>query len=250
MDATSNDTEGQQVTTDVNRNQNQQKWKVVYLDEATKIPTEGFSEEYGFYIGKPFYMRSRLPMQRVAECVGANNVVLRTYRKNTRAQQWIFDGVSKTIKSYQWQGRSLDINGNGSSSNLRVTTTNSRWWQMFRYQNKKMIVNMRGKVMQVSGNVDQENRNIDVAGRNNRINQFWDVIYADEWKADPVKGEMNEQFGLIVEKDFHVVSQMREHRYLDLINNRNMVIKTPNGRSTQVWYFHQQSRTIRTRYNN
>jgi hypothetical protein len=61
---------------------------------------------------------------------------------------------------------------------------------------------------------------------------------------------MNEEFGLIVEKDFHVVSQMAENRYLDLINNRNMVIKTPNGRNTQVWYFHQQSLTIRTRLNN
>jgi hypothetical protein len=29
-----------------------------------------------------------------------------------------------------------------------------------------------------------------------------------------------------------------------------MVIKTQNGRKTQVWYFHQQSKTIRTRLNN
>ena len=43
---------------------------------------------------------------------------------------------------------------------------------------------------------------------------------------------------------------MTDHRYLDLINNRNMVIKTPNGRKTQIWYFHQASLTIRTRYNN
>jgi membrane carboxypeptidase/penicillin-binding protein PbpC len=32
--------------------------------------------------------------------------------------------------------------------------------------------------------------------------------------------------------------------------NRNMVIKRRNGRRTQIWYFHQQSLTIRTRYNN
>ena len=29
-----------------------------------------------------------------------------------------------------------------------------------------------------------------------------------------------------------------------------MVIKTQNGRKTQVWYFHQLSKTIRTRLNN
>jgi hypothetical protein len=61
---------------------------------------------------------------------------------------------------------------------------------------------------------------------------------------------MNTKFGLYVERDFHIVSALGNNKYLDLINNRNMVIKTPNGRKTQVWYFHQQSLTIRTRYNN
>jgi type IV secretory pathway VirD2 relaxase len=79
---------------------------------------------------------------------------------------------------------------------------------------------------------------------------MWDIVYADEWKGEPGKGELNEDFGLYVERDFYVVSAMKDHRYLDLINNRNMVIKTPNGRNTQRWYFHQQTLTIRTRYNN
>jgi type IV secretory pathway VirD2 relaxase len=75
-------------------------------------------------------------------------------------------------------------------------------------------------------------------------------MYADEWKGEPTKGQLNKRFGLYVERDFHIVSSLTSHRYLDLINNRNMVIKTSNGRKTQVWYFHQQSLTIRTRYNN
>jgi len=61
---------------------------------------------------------------------------------------------------------------------------------------------------------------------------------------------MNTKFGLYVERDFHIVSALGNNKYLDLINNRNMVIKTTNGRKTQIWYFHQQSLTIRTRYNN
>jgi hypothetical protein len=61
---------------------------------------------------------------------------------------------------------------------------------------------------------------------------------------------MNEEFGMIVERDFYIVSQLSDNRYLDLINNRNMVIKTSNGRNTQRWYFHQQTLTIRTRLNN
>jgi hypothetical protein len=61
---------------------------------------------------------------------------------------------------------------------------------------------------------------------------------------------LNEQFGLYVERDFYIVSTMPSGRYLDIINNRNLVIKTNNGRNTQKWYFHQQSKTIRTRLNN
>jgi len=43
---------------------------------------------------------------------------------------------------------------------------------------------------------------------------------------------MNTKFGLYVERDFHIVSALGNNKYLDLINNRNMVIKTPNGRRT------------------
>jgi len=98
-------------------------------------------------------------------------------------------------------------------------------------------------------NTDMENRNIMVNNRGNDIRQQWEVVYVDEYK-EPKKGELNEQFGLYVERDFYVVSALSSGRYLDLINNRNMVIKTANGRKTQLWYFHQQTKTIRTRYNN
>jgi hypothetical protein len=122
---------------------------------------------------------------------------------------------------------------------------------MFRYQNG-FIVNEKGKVLEVQNTgltTDTEQRNIMVGNRGSDIRQQWEVVYVDEY-SEPKKGELNEQFGLYVERDFYIVSALPSGRYLDLINNRNMVIKTPNGRSTQKWYFHQQSKTIRTRYNN
>jgi len=61
----------------------------------------------------------------------------------------------------------------------------------------------------------------------------------------PKKGELNKEFGLYVERPFHVVSALASHRYLDLIGN-NMVIKTPNGFPSQVWYFDQASKTIKS----
>ena len=112
------------------------------------------------------------------------------------------------------------------------------------------IVNEHKKVLDVHGGVDAENRNIIVWNKHGKINQQWDVMYVDEWKGEPQKGELNERFGLYVERPFYIVSKLSSGRYLDLINNRNMVIKTRNGRSTQTWYFHQQSMTIRTKYNN
>jgi hypothetical protein len=41
---------------------------------------------FGFLVDEPFYFRSRLPMQRVAECVGANNIVLKKWAKGRKAQ--------------------------------------------------------------------------------------------------------------------------------------------------------------------
>jgi hypothetical protein len=109
---------------------------------------------------------------------------------------------------------------------------------LFRYQEDAFVVNEKGKVIEVSGGLDNENQNIIVANKNGKVNQRWRVVYADEYKREPIKGELNKKFGLYVERDFYAVSAMGDHRYLDLINNRNMVIKTPNGRKTQIWYFH------------
>jgi hypothetical protein len=74
---------------------------------------------------------------------------------------------------------------------------------LFRYQGA-FVVQEKGKVMDVSGGVDQENRNIVVWGKHGKINQQWDIVYVDEWKGEPGKGELNEDFGLYVERDFHV----------------------------------------------
>jgi hypothetical protein len=120
---------------------------------------------------------------------------------------------------------------------------------MFRSQGA-FIVNERGKVLDVEGAQDAESRTIIAWNKNGGLHQQWDIIYADEYPKEPTKGEFNEQFGLYVERPFYVISEMDSHRYLDLINNRNMVIKTRNGRNTQLWYFHQQSYTIRTKLNN
>jgi hypothetical protein len=92
-----------------------------------KERTKGLNKAFGFHVNRPFYIVSKLPFGRAIECVGANNVLMRRVR-NYRPQQWFFDQVSKTIKNNNWRSHSLDIQGNGASTNVRCTTTNSRWW--------------------------------------------------------------------------------------------------------------------------
>jgi hypothetical protein len=106
------------------------------------------------------------------------------------------------------------------------------------------------KVADVQSALDSENRQILMASFHGKLNQQWDLVYTKDWKGEPKKGEYNPDFGLYVEKDFHVVSAMGSGRYIDFFDGRNLVIKTQNARRTQLSYFHQHSRTVRTRYNN
>lgn len=104
--------------------------------------------------------------------------------------------------------------------------------------------------MDVQGSIDVENRNIQMNKKTGKLSQQWDLIYADQYPEEPKKGELNKDFGLYVDRDFHVVSAMGSHRYLEVIQNRWMVIKTPNGNPLQKFYFDQNTKTIRSRGQN
>jgi hypothetical protein len=112
------------------------------------------------------------------------------------------------------------------------------------------ITNEKGKVIAVDAGIDAENRNIIMEKNNNKVHQRWRVVYVDEYEDEPTKGQLNKDFGLYVERDFNIISAMPGHRYLEVINTRDMVIKTSNGNKGQVWYFHQQSKTIKSRRSN
>jgi len=70
-----------------------------------------------------------MPLHRVAETIGANNIVLKRYAKGRVAQQFFFDPVSKMIKSQHWKNYCMEIQSNGTNQNLRMTSSClSRWW--------------------------------------------------------------------------------------------------------------------------
>jgi hypothetical protein len=103
--------------------------------------------------------------------------------------------------------------------------------------------------MDISGAVDAENRDIYMYKFNGKKHQQWDLIYVKDWKGEPTTGQWNRDWGFIVNKDFHIVSGLGSGRYIDYVS-RDLLIKTQNGRASQKWYFHQPSRTIRSREKN
>jgi len=82
--------------------------------------------------------------------------------------------------------------------------------------------------MDVSGGNDRENQNIILWNKHNGLNQQWDIVYVDEMKPEPKKGELNTDFNLYVERPFYISTAMASGRFLDVVGN-NMVIKTRNG---------------------
>lgn len=85
---------------------------------------------------------------------------------------------------------------------------------MFKYDDSQ-IVNIKQKLsMEVYQNRDSENQNIILTGSTGKMNQLWDIVYVDEFKGEPKKGELNEDFGFYVERPFHIVSMMPRRRYV------------------------------------
>ena len=67
-------------------------------------------------------------MKRVIEVVSGRNIVIKNRVNNRNTQKWVFDQVTKTIKSVAYRGRSFQIASSGSSNNMEIWTTNSRWF--------------------------------------------------------------------------------------------------------------------------
>jgi hypothetical protein len=122
------DVEGQAVHVEKRNGSWSQRWRIVYAGKLTG--SDAYTKKgsmskrgFGFRALEPFYLRSKMPMNRVAECVGANNIVLKKYAKGRKAQQFQFDPVSKTIKGMYWTSYGFSMEG----QNLRCRTLSSKW---------------------------------------------------------------------------------------------------------------------------
>jgi len=96
-------------------------------------------------------------------------------------------------------------------------------------------VNEKGKVLDVSGAVDQNNRDVIVNNLHNGLNQQWDVVYTDE-PEPPVNFEPNRPFVL--------VNQMAGKRLLTLSGN-NFVVQSRNNSPEQLFRYDPNTKTIK-----
>lgn len=119
---------------------------------------------------------------------------------------------------------------------------------MFSYKNG-YITNEKGQVVAVQGKSDTENRQVikENKSKTEEDHQQWNIVYVDESPNVPNKG-YDKEWGMKISEPFHIVTQMTSNRYIDLISNR-LVIKTPNGKDTQKWYFDFKTKTIKSKSN-
>jgi len=100
--------------------------------------------------------------------------------------------------------------------------------------------------MAVQSELDHENRGVVKEARNgDKMHQRWKILYADV--AGPVKTSgFSKNWGMYLNRPFHIVSFNQSGRMLDMISNR-VVLKTRNGRPTQIWEFDWKTRTIKNK---
>jgi len=100
----------------------EQLWDLDYKNPAMNVPDKEKPKKdkpkkgglvnppYGMKPGEAFYLRSRLPMQRVMDVLRSNlrYIVTMNYEKNRLSQQWYFDKSSKTIKCKKYKDQSIN----------------------------------------------------------------------------------------------------------------------------------------------
>lgn len=237
MDVSGNhDRENQNVVMFKRHNALNQQWDIVYLDALEAPIKDGeWWAEFGVYCAKEFSIVSKMPSSRYLD-VRDNNVLI-NQRSGRPSQKFIFDCTSRTIVNVATK-KSITF----SNNQVNVSSTTSEWTQLFRYKGE-MIVNVKGKVVQVDANKDREGQNVGVGKRMGTRNQKWTFVYTDQ--EDPMKKKTEEEFGFHFGRPFYIVSNMCAGRAIR-VNGRNLVLSTKTNSSSMQFFFDQKTRTLKS----
>lgn len=157
--------------------------------------------------------------------------------RTKESQIWFLDPKSKTIKSVWKKEQSLDIQNGGQSSNLQIWNTNSRWFQLFKYDNGYLVNIKNGKVVDIAYGKDTEGQNVIVYKKTQGLGQQFDIKYLDSLKPALSYGDWHPEFGFYCNKEFSITTNAGSGRYIDIVNGNSLVIKTRRSSKTQKWYF-------------
>jgi hypothetical protein len=87
-------------------------------------------------------------------------MVIKT-RNGRKTQVWYFHQQSLTIRT-RYNNQSFDIKNSGRTTNMQIWSTNSGWFQVFKYENSQFINWSNSKVLDVRGSKDEEGMAVDI----------------------------------------------------------------------------------------
>jgi hypothetical protein len=131
---------------------------------------------------------------------------------------------------------------------MQIWSTNSGWFQLFKYENNQFINWSNNKVLDVKDGKDEEGSTVRVWGNNGSKAQKWQVVYLDKADAVATKG-LNKEFGFHINRPFYIVSELPLNKVAEMLGGTNMVLKRwrKNTRQQQ-FFFDNVSKTIRNNY--
>jgi hypothetical protein len=209
-------------------------------------PKKGdLAKDWGMIIEEPFHVISTLPAGRYLDLVG-NNMVIKT-RNGFPSQEWFFDYKTRTIKSSRTKSYSWDIQSSGGSSNMQVYSTNSRWFQLFKWDKSGTFYNVKNlKVLDVAGGKDEEATNVQVWKKNGSKAQNWKLTYVKDAAKIQTKG-LNKNFGIEIERPFFLVSKLWMNRVVECVGASNLVLKTlKTTNKGQQFFLDDKTQTIQS----
>lgn len=77
------------------------------------------------------------------------------------------------------------------------------------------------------------------------MSQRWNIVYVDEDKSTPKKGQYMQDIGFYVRRPFYIESKAGGNRFLSLMGT-NVVINSQTGEKNQQFVFEPNTMTIQT----
>jgi len=164
-------------------------------------------------------------------------------RNGQKGQIWYFDQKSLTIKT-RINNKSWDIASAGKTNNMQIWSTNSGWFQLFKYEDGHFINWTNKKALDAQQDTEA-NAVVVAAQDSDKDSQEWKVVYLDKSKEEKSDG-FNEEYGFFGNRNFYIRSRMPMRRVMRCHGagwiHLNRWVK---NRKDQLFFFDEKTNTVR-----